>query len=105
MNDEAINRILDAIDEERIRDLARCLVMIPSVGYISRPVVQNTAECVAFCGECLERLGCEIAVQEDIGKQVIGTLKGTGNGRVSCSAATSPPSPYREVGTWSPMGM
>lgn len=80
MNDAAIDRILRAVDEERIRDLARRLVMIPSVGYISKPVVQNTAECAAFCGEYMERFGCEIAVQEDIGKQAIGTLKGTGNG-------------------------
>lgn len=80
MNDEVIHRILRAVDEERIRHLARSLVMIPSVGYISKPVVQETVECAAFCGEYMERFGCKIAVQEDIGKQAIGTLRGTGNG-------------------------
>jgi acetylornithine deacetylase len=81
MQREDVERVLACVDEKRVVNLARRLIMIPSVGYISKPVVEDTAECASFCGEYMERFGCEIKVQEDIGKQAIGTLKGEGGGR------------------------
>lgn len=80
MREEDVKRVLACVDERRIIDFTRRLTMIPSVGYISKPVVEDTAECAAFCSEYMERFGCEIVVQEDIGKQAIGTLKGIGGG-------------------------
>ena len=78
MEKEIIKKVERSIDEERITNLVRDLTVIPSVS-------KEESEIASFLADYLKKMGIEVELQENVGgekgsMQVVGKLKGTGEG-------------------------